>query len=122
MLHSNGILLTESTDIFTPTWRRVLVIASDKTKVLYIGKVTRRFLTSEKGPSSNLKLAELLPKNRVDGELKASPPGKKSVGIYVLHDIIAGPLDLEPTKEGYTMAAYAQLVKFFVSKLPRKDY
>ena len=91
---------------------------------LYIGKLTRRFLSDENGTVESVELEELKPKSGGGTDLEQPPIDSWSFGLYKLEDIIAGPLKLIPTKNGYQMQLYPSLLKLhtMLEKLDRHQF
>ena len=88
---------------------------------LYIGKLARRFLSDE---NESVELEELRPKSGGGTDLEQPPIDSRSFGLYKLEDIIAGPLKLIPTKNGYQMQLYPTLLKLhtMLEKLDRHQF
>ena len=69
----------------------------------------------------SIELEELNPKCGVSTFLEQPSFDNRSFGMYKLENVIAGPLKLDPAKNGYEMELYPNLFKLFtmVSKLDR---
>ena len=100
------------------------IFANKRKSQLYIGKLTQRFLFGKDGMVEKVELEELKPKSGGGTDLEQPPIGSRSFGVYNLEDVIAGPLELVPIKNGYKMELYPSLIKLYtmVSKLDRKEF
>ena len=93
-----------------------------KREVLYIGRVTKRFLTEENGPVDCLELDCLEPASGILEE----PPEHfgKDIGMFKAYDIIARPLKIVYVERNkWKFHGYSDLFRYFktVEKEDRKS-
>ena len=93
---------------------------------LYIGRVTRHFLTEEDGPLDSIKMDCLKPAAAPSSTILEEPPQHlgKDIGVFKGCNVIAGPLTVtyrEGRKWNYNK--YPELFQFFklVEKENRSD-
>jgi hypothetical protein len=81
-------------------------------------------LVEEGGPVESIELDKIKPKSGTGIDTEESTRENPSYGVYKLHDIIAGPLELVPIKHGYYMKLYPNLVKLYnmISKMDRQQF
>ena len=91
---------------------------------LYVGKATRRFLDDVDGPVSGFEFDCLKPHIGTGTVLTSIPDHlERDIGIFPIHDIIDGPLEVMPLKSGkWNVPAYSKLKEKFerVVKLNRE--
>ena len=92
---------------------------------LFVGRVLKRFLRDENGPTESLEL-DCLSLAVGSPEALEEPPKHlgHDIGVFLAHDIIAGPLDLTiKSSTKWNAPEYRLVVKTFnfVEKMPRQE-
>ena len=94
----------------TQKWFGCIFVAKKKSH-LYVGKVMRRFLEEEGGPTKDLEINCLKPHVGSDTVLESVPSHlTPDVTVFPIHDIIYGPLEVVPMKSGrWNVPEYGEL-------------
>ena len=107
-------------------WYAAVFYNKKKKGILYIGRVTMRFLADEDEPVESIELDCLKPAPSPSSTILEEPPTHlgKDIGRFSAYDLIAGPLKVE-YRDGrkWNCAAYPSLFTFFqrVEKIQREE-
>ena len=91
------------------------VVYTDKSKdYLYVGKVLKRFLDDVDGPTMALEVDCLKPHVGSGSILESYDQNCRDIGTFPTHNVVYGPLIVEPMKGNkWSVPAYDELKYFF---------
>ena len=101
-----------------------VMYGTKRSLLLLVGKVLKRFLEDENGPVESLEIRCLKPKTGSGTVLEDTPESLPDIGLFDLHDVILGPLEVIAVKGNkFEVPLYSTLVDHFhiVKKMKRED-
>ena len=91
-----------------------VVYGTKRSLLLLVGKVLKRFLEDENGPVDSLEIRCLKPKIGSGTIVENTPESLPDIGLFDLHDVIMGPLEVIPVKGNkFNVPLYSTLVDHF---------